>query len=419
MSGQGNGYDDDVVEDGYVPIGSELSDDYTSLNIEPKPLRPHILAAATIVFGDDYYSGQRETISLSGFVQLNKWPMPGFNHRIDEKGRATFDLELISAPEVGIKGYSYHLNDRIQVLSNPLLPNTGYVRQIVPGQNFPAHFHIRRFGILETSKLRLAHRNVIEINGVVDGIPPYKAPLTPPLLGAPIGDGPCDVIPAPNTVRGTNLPEAWYPANAQNQAQGITPTVFFAPSAGPCISTLVDPSRIVQSTTEGAVVLDVNGKTETVELVGSHAKAAGVEILLFDSAKTGVPGVLAQLARTAILGESPALGGRIMLRASFFKVSGGTVGDGWEESVNELKYPADLHLDAHLEIVTPNTVLYAVSPVHIFGRVDDMSVTGTEMAMLGGDVAMADAGGNVRARLSGVTFRLTDAVVGEQAYVTA
>jgi hypothetical protein len=132
VSGQGNGYDDDVVEDGYVPIGSELSDDYTSLNIEPKPLRPHILAAATIVYGDDYYSGQRETISLSGFVQLNKWPMPGFNHRIDEKGRAMFDLELISAPEVGIKGYSYHLNDRIQVLSNPLLPNTGYVRQAPP-----------------------------------------------------------------------------------------------------------------------------------------------------------------------------------------------------------------------------------------------------------------------------------------------
>jgi hypothetical protein len=48
-----------------------------------------------------------------------------------------------------------------------------------------------------------------------------------------------------------------------------------------------------------------------------------------------------------------------------------------------------------------------------------MGVTGTEMAMLGGDVAMVDAGGNVRARLSGVTFRLTDAVVGEQAYVTA
>src|SRR5215204_2684816 len=101
---------------------------YESLNIEPKPLRPHILAAATVVFGDDYYNGRRETINLSGFVQLNKWPMPGFTHRVDDRGYAEFDLELISAPEVGIKGYSYVLDDRIQILSNPFLPNTGYVR---------------------------------------------------------------------------------------------------------------------------------------------------------------------------------------------------------------------------------------------------------------------------------------------------
>ena len=130
------------------------------------------------MFGDDYYSGRRETINLSGFVQLNKWPMPGFEHRVDEKGHAEFDPELISAPEVGIKGYSYELDDRIQILSNPLLPNTGHVRQIVPGKNFPAEFYIRRFGILETSTLRLVHRNVIDIYGVVDGIPPYKKPLT-------------------------------------------------------------------------------------------------------------------------------------------------------------------------------------------------------------------------------------------------
>src|SRR5690606_20761936 len=126
-------------------------DTYESLNIEPKPLTPHILAAATVVFGEDYYNGQRETISLSGFVQLNKWPMPGFSHRVDEQGFAEFDLELISAPEVGIKVFSYFLNYRIQVLSNPLMPNSGFVCQIVPLQNFPAHFHIRRFGILETS----------------------------------------------------------------------------------------------------------------------------------------------------------------------------------------------------------------------------------------------------------------------------
>src|SRR4029077_1373939 len=133
---------------------------YESLNIEPKPLRPHILAAATVVFGEDFYAGQRETISLSGFVQLNKWPMPGFKHHVDEDGHAEFELELISAPEVGIKGFSYVLDDRIQVLSNPYLPNTGHVRQIVPGKNFPAELYIRRFGILENSTLPLADRAV-------------------------------------------------------------------------------------------------------------------------------------------------------------------------------------------------------------------------------------------------------------------
>jgi len=49
-------------------VGARGYETYESLNIEPKPLRPHILAAATVVFGDDYYSGRRETISLSGFT---------------------------------------------------------------------------------------------------------------------------------------------------------------------------------------------------------------------------------------------------------------------------------------------------------------------------------------------------------------
>src|SRR5258708_1773187 len=145
-----------------MPSGNRET--YESLNLEPKPIKPHILAAATVVFGDDFYHGQRETISLSGFVQLNKWPMEPFKHRVDDRGYAEFELELISAPEVGIKGFSYMLNDRLQVLSNPFLPNTGHVRQIVPGQNFPAQFFIRRFGILETSTMRLAHRNVINID---------------------------------------------------------------------------------------------------------------------------------------------------------------------------------------------------------------------------------------------------------------
>jgi len=256
-------------------MASTAKETYESLNIEPKPLRPHILAAATVVFGDDYYAGRRETISLSGFVQLNKWPMPGFRHRGDEDGKASFELELISAPEVGIKGYSYMLEDRLQVLSNPYLPNTGHVKQIVPGKNFPAEFYIRRFGILETSTMRLAHRDVIDIKGIIDGIPPFKKPLTSPYLGVPRGDGPDEVVPALNVVRGVNLPEAWYPANDRNEPTGLVPSVFFAPSMGPCVSMLVDPSIIIQASMEGSIWLEVNGKTEEVELAGSYPQAAG------------------------------------------------------------------------------------------------------------------------------------------------
>jgi len=392
---------------------------YESLNIEPKPLRPHILAAATVVFGDDFYNGQRETISLSGFVQLNKWPMPGFAHRVDERGHAEFELELISAPEVGIKGFSYFLDDRIQVLSNPYLPNTGHVRQIVPGKNFPAEFYIRRFGVLETSTMRLAHRDVIDIKGVVDGIPPYKKPLTSPFLGVPLGDGPGTVVPAPNVVRGTTLPEAWYPANAQNEPIGLTPTVFFADSPGPCISMLVDPSLIIQSTTAGRVSLEVNGATEHVELAGDHTLAAGAEILLFEPEKHGEgDGVLAQLARLALVGECAALGGRVMVRVSFFKTSGGTVGEGWEDGLSALRFPSELHLDAQLEIVTPAGVLYAASPTHLSGMLPDVEVTGTELAKDGSDIALLTVDGECKAWLKAIDLQLGDAQVGREAHMT-
>jgi hypothetical protein len=392
---------------------------YESLNIEPKPLRPHILAAATVVFGEDFYGGERETISLSGFVQLNKWPMPGFEHRVDEEGHAQFGLELISAPEVGIKGYSYVLDDRIQVLSNPYLPNTGHVRQIVPGRNFPAQFYIRRFGVLEKSTMRLAHRDVIDIDGVIDGIPPYKKPLTSPLLGVPRGEVPATVVTAPNVVRGTNLPEAWYPANDQNEPMGLTPTVFFAESLGPCISMLVDPSFIIQSTAAGRLSVEVGGATHDVELAGDHKLAAGAEILLFEPEKHGDgDGVLAQLARLALVGECDALGGRVMARVSFFDPSGGTVGEGWESGLGALRYPSELHLDARLEIVTPDGVLHAAGPVHVSGLLPDAEVTGTELAKDPGDIALLTAGGDCLAWLKGLDLRLGEAQVGREARMT-
>jgi hypothetical protein len=397
---------------------SSLKETYESLNLEPKPIRPHILAAATVVFGEDYYAGRRETINLSGFVQLNKWPMPGFEHRVDEKGYAELGLELISAPEVGIKGFSYELDDRIQVLSNPFLPNTGHVRQIVPGKNFPAEFYIRRFGILETSTLRLAHRNVIDIYGVVDGIPPYKKPLTGPYLGRPRGDGPFDVIQAPNVVRGTTLPEAWYPANDENQPVGITPTVFFAPSAGPCMSMLTDPTMIMQVSLEGQVEVEVNGKTARIDLAGDYKRAAGAEVLLFGPEKHDEgAGVLAQLSRVAVVGHSPELGGRVMLRVSWPRVSGGTLGEGTEDSLSRVKYPSELHIDAEFELVTPSATLYATNPVHLSGKLRDMEATGTELRMDGADTALVTTQDEARARITGVTLAMRDAFVGEHATV--
>jgi hypothetical protein len=400
-------------------VGARGYETYESLNIEPKPLRPHILAAATVVFGDDYYAGKRETISLSGFVQLNKWPMQGFGHRVDSAGYAEFDLELISAPEVGIKGFSHTLNDRIQVLSNPYLPNTGHVRQIVPGQNFPAQFFIRRFGILETSTMRLAHRDVIAIDGVVDGIPPYKQPLTAPLLGAPFGDGPGTVVTAANVVRGVNLPSAWYPANHLNQATGIVPQVFFADSFGPCISMLVDPSLIIQSSADATVSLEIDGRTETIQIHGDHKLAAGAEILLFDREKHGgADGVQAQLARIAMVGESKVLGGRAMLRVSFFKVSGGAFGEGAERSLDAVAFPGDIAFDTHFEIVGPDGPLYGATSTLVRGQLRDLNVQGTELKMEGPDTVLLDGDRNPRGRLRDVRIVLRESIVGREAFMT-
>lgn len=395
-----------------------LKETYESLNIEPKPIRPHILAAATVVFGEDYYTGRRETISLSGFVQLNKWPMPGFEHKVDENGYAQFGLELISAPEVGIKGFSYELNDRLQVLSNPFLPNTGHVRQIVPGKNFPAEFYIRRFGILESSTMRMVHRSVIDIYGVIDNVPPFKKPLTGPYLGTPRGDGPFTVAAAPNVGRSTTLPEAWYPATDDNEPAGITPAAFFAPSAGPCMSMLVDPSMIMQVSLEGAVEVEVNGKTVRVDLAGDYRKAAGAELLLFAPDKHGDgPGVKAQLSRTAAVGYCAELGGRVMLRVSWPRVSGGTLGEGHEESLSRVKFPSELYIDTEFELVTPSGVLYTTNAVHVNGKLKDTEATGTELTMHGTDAPLVTKDDKIKARLTGVTLAMRDAHIGEIAAV--
>jgi hypothetical protein len=288
----------------------------------------------------------------------------------------------------------------------------------VPGKNFPAEFYIRRFGVLESSTLRLAHRNVIDIYGVVDSVPPFKKPLTGPYLGKPRGDGPFEVMQAPNVVRGTTLPEAWYPSNDENQPVGITPNLFFAPSAGPCMSMLVDPSMIMQTSMEGQVQVEVNGKTVRIDLQGDYRKAGGAEILLFGPEKhTEGAGVLAQLARVAVVGHSDELGGRVMLRASWPRVSGGTLGEGTEDSLSRVKFPGEMHIDAEFELVTPSQTLYASNAVHVNGKLRDMEATGTELRLDGTDTALVTTDGTPRARLTGVNLVMRDAYVGEHAAV--
>ncbi|MFF0437196.1 DUF6004 family protein [Streptomyces sp. NPDC004327] len=390
---------------------------YESLNLEPKPIRAHVLGAASVVVGDDYYNGRRETITFSGFTQINKWPMPGFEHRVDDNGFASFETELISAPEVGIKGYSYELADRVQLLTNPFLPNTGHIRQIAPGRNFPAEFRLRRFGILETSTLRLTHRGVIETVGVVDGVPPFAKPQAGLPLGVPRGAA-TEAVPAPGVLRATGLPEAWYPASDENEPIGITPSLFFGSGASPFMTMLLDPSMIVQATIEGSLTLAVNGKTVKVELKGERSLAAGAEILLFGPEKhDDGAGVRARLSRLAVVGECAELGGRVMLRASWARPSAGTFGKGDEDALSRLRYPADLHLDAHLELATPHGILYATASAPLSGRATDLEANGTELRAES-DVPLVAEDGTTKARLTDVKLVLRDTQVGEQAPVS-
>ncbi len=370
------------------------------------------------MFGDDYYAGRRETVNLSGLVQINTWPMPGFETRVDKDGYAELEQELAGAPEAGVKGFSYELDDRIQLVSNPLLPSLGLVRQIAPGKNFPAQMHLRRFGILETGTLRLTHRNAIDTYAVIDNVPPYNKPLTRPYHGTPRGDGPFDIAHAPNVLRATTLPEAWYPADDDNQPTGTTPTLFFAPSAAPFMSMLVDPTMIMQVSMEGSIEVEINGKTERIDVAGDHLKAAGAEILLFEPGKhDGGAGVLAQMSRLATVGHSDALGGRVMLRASWPRPSGGALGEGNEDSLSQVRFAGDLHLDAEVDLITPTGTLYAAGPVRLGGKLKDLQPTGSDLALTGVDTPIMAADGTAKARLTGARFTMRDASVGEHATV--
>nr|WP_262391263.1 DUF6004 family protein [Nocardiopsis sp. CNR-923] len=227
-----------------------------------------------------------------------------------------------------------------------------------------------------------------------------------------------ELVQSPGVVRGTTLPEAWYPSTDDNQPIGTTPTVFFADSPAACMSMLVDPSMIMQVSMEGQIELEVGGRTVRVDVTGDHKLAAGAEILLFGPEKHDEGGgVLAQLARTALVGHCEELGGRVMLRASWPKPSSGTLGEGGEDSLSSVRYPGDLHLDAEFEVVTPHGVLYAASPVHMSGRLSDLDPAGTELTMVGSDTALLTTDDEAKARLSGLRLVMREAIVGEHAAV--
>ncbi|MFF0555474.1 DUF6004 family protein [Streptomyces sp. NPDC004266] len=240
--------------------------------------------------------------------------------------------------------------------------------------------------------------------------------MTGPVLGFPRGDV-RDVAPAPGVLNSTGLPEAWYPADDENEPVGITPTLFFAPSPSPFMTAMFDPSLIVQARLEGSLTLAVNGRTVKVDVAGDNRLAAGAEILLFGPDKHGEgSGVQARLSRLAVVGECAELGGRIMLRTAWARPSGGTFGKGEEDSLSRLAYPADLHLDTHLEVCTPHGTLHATAGVPLAGRAAELDGSGTELRAES-DVPLLARDGTTKARLTDVKLVMRDTQVGETAPV--
>lgn len=392
---------------------------YKDIDIEAKPMRPHILAGATIIFGDDYYNGPRENVCLSGMVEIKKWPMEGFEHWVREDGTAEFGLELISRADVGIKGFSYLLNDKIQVLSHPDFPNSGSISQIVAGRNFPAKFKIRRHGIIQTTGMRLVHRNVIEIEGIVDSIPPYKQPLTPPLAGVPNLKGGEPVMKQVNVVGGVNLPEAWSPADEDlNPLPQIA--AFFSPYPKNCISMLTMPNYILQASAVGELGLQLKGTSEKIQLKGDYRQAAGVEMLIYNSDRHNLDdSVRVQLARMALVGQSSCFEGRVMLRVSFFKVSQGRLGTGREMSYNRLNFPVDLVLDAHIDLATPQGELTSIAPLLLKSSLGRDVPIGATFTSLPPDspIALIATDGRKLASVDSLAFQINEGIFGAEATV--
>ncbi|MGW5776398.1 DUF6004 family protein [Streptomyces sp. NPDC003863] len=163
------------------------------------------------------------------------------------------------------------------------------------------------------------------------------------------------------------------------------------------------------------MTLAVDGKTVKVDLKGERHLAAGAEILPFDPEKHDEgAGVLVRLSRLAVVGECVELGGRVMLRASWARPSGGAFGKGDEDGISRLRFPADLHLDTYLDVCTPRGILRAHAPVLLTGRPADLEADGTELRAES-DVPLVAENGTTRARLADVKLVMRDAQVGETA----
>ncbi|MEU5694581.1 DUF6004 family protein [Actinosynnema sp. NPDC020468] len=353
---------------------------YESLGLAARPLRAHALTAVTIVFGDDVAGGHRETVVLSGPVELHSWPMPGYPLLVDDDGHAQFQFELVGGPDLGVRGYCHHLADLLRLGVDPFTPSTGRVRQVAPGSDFPAQIEFLRSAVLESRTFRLAHRDPIEVRGLLTSLPPFAPPTVRPYADEPRGDGPFDVIVAQDVQVATSLPIPWFPADGQNRPVAGDPVLFFASSAAPLMTVLLDPSRVLERSAQARLGLEVGGRAVEVELTGDRVDAAGVEVLLFED--------VARISRAALTGRCAELGGPVTLRVGWPRPSLGTLVDG------------RLAVDAWFELVTPAGPLYAADPVPLAGPAGG---DGADLAVAGGTALLRPDGG-VKARLTSLTL---------------
>jgi hypothetical protein len=94
------------------------------------------------------------------------------------------------------------------------------------------------------------------------------------------------------------------------------------------------------------------------------------------------------------------------------------MGEGGETSLAAANYPAEMHFDASFEMMTPDSVLYADDPMHLFGKLADLEASGTELRTEGSGSVLVTADGQKKGRLAQVRLQLGEATVGREAYVT-